>query len=248
MAQLQSEPKYSKVIHPNTERDLFVPTPITQNIIDSASKYQAKSSDIFICAYSKCGTTWLQNIVWLIVHNGESFQGNMKKSIPMLEFDGCEFTEAIDDSVYPRIIKTHFPYSMTPQNPNAKYIYITRNPKDALVSYYYHVKGFPQFYFSPDVTINDVFPLFISGKIEFNSYFDHVAEWYLKRNEANVLFLLYEDLKRDSKSNVIKIARFLGSDYEEKLLANNEEVLERVLEKSSFESMRQQPNKWVSRM
>ena len=70
MAQLQSEPKYSKVIHPNTGRDLFVPTPITQNNIDSASKYQAKSSDIFICAYSKCGTTWLQNIVWLIVHNG----------------------------------------------------------------------------------------------------------------------------------------------------------------------------------
>ena len=248
MTQLKSEPNFSELIHRPTGKSLLVPGPITQSIIDSASKYQAKSSDIFVCAYPKCGTTWLQNIVWLIVHNGESFQGNMRKSIPMLEFDGCEVTEAIDNSVYPRIIKTHFRYCMTPQNPNTKYIYITRNPKDALVSFYYHLKGFRESYLCPDVTINNLFPLYVAGKVEFNLYFDHVAEWYSKRDEANVLFLLYEDLKRDLKSNVMKIAKFLGSDYEEKLLANNEEVLKRVLEKSSFESMRNQPkNSWVSK-
>ena len=248
MIQLKSEPKFCELIYRPTGKKLFVPAPIKQSIIDSASKYQAKSSDIFACAYSKCGTTWLQNIVWLIVHNGESINGSMRESIPMLEFDGCEGVEAIDDSVYPRIIKTHFPYSMTPQNPNAKYVYITRNPKDTVVSYHFHVKGYIQLFDSPDVTISNVFSLFVAGKVEFNSYFDHVAEWYSKRNEANVLFLLYEDLKRDLKSNVIKIAKFLGSDYEEKLLANNEEVLKRVLEKSSFEYMRKQPAiKWVNR-
>ena len=74
-----------------------------------------------------------------------------------------------------------------------------------------------------------------------------MAKWYLKRNEANVLFLLYEDLKQDLKLNVMKIGKFLGSDYEEKLLAHNKKVLGRVLEKSSFEYMRNRSkNSWVS--
>ena len=153
MTQTKSKSNFSELIHRPTGKRLLVLGSITQSIIDSASKYQAKSSDIFVCAYPKCGTTWLQNIVWLIVYNGESFQGNIKKSIPMLEFDGCEFTEAIDDSVYPRIIKIDFPYSMTPQNPNAKYIHITRNPKDALVLYYYHIKGFLDVFLCPYITL-----------------------------------------------------------------------------------------------
>jgi hypothetical protein len=37
-----------------------------------------------------------------------------------------------------RLIKTHFPYKLTPQNPNAKYIYVARNPKDCVVSFYHH--------------------------------------------------------------------------------------------------------------
>ena len=245
MSKVKSEPKFSKVVHPSTKEILYLPSTLNQKNMDSAARYKAKDSDIFVCSFAKCGTTWVQNIVWLIIHDGESFEGCMADTIPMLVFDGCEGVEAIDDSVYPRIVKTHLPYSMTPQNPNTKYIYITRNPKDALVSFYYHLKGFRGHYDCPDVTLNDVFPLYVAGKVDFNSYFDHVAEWYSKRDEAKVLFLFYEDLKRDLKSNVMKIAKFLGSDYEEKLLANNEEVLGRVLEKSSFKSMQQQPHKWV---
>ena len=73
-----------------------------------------------------------------------------------------------------------------------------------------------------------------------------MAKWYLKRNEAT-LFLLYEDLKQDLKLNVIKIGKFLGYNYKEKLLAHNKKILGRVLEKSSFEYMRNRPkNSWVS--
>ena len=221
-------------------------SPISQSIINSAVNYKAKPRDAFLCAYPKCGITWLQNIVWLIVDNGESFKGAMRSSIPILDVYGGEALEAFDDSVNPLIVKTHFPYSAIPLNPESKYIYITRNPKDCLASYYFHVKGFVDDYQCPDVTLNDVFRLFVSGEVDYNSYFDHVVQWYSKREEPNVLFLLYEDLKRDLRSNVLKIARFLGSDYEEKMLENNEEVLEKVLDQSSFKFMHKQPtNIWV---
>lgn len=248
MTDSKSEPKFSKVIFPTNGLPLWLPISDTcQSNINSAAKYQAKPSDIFVCAYPKCGTTWMQKIVWLIVHGGQSFEGNMRKSIPMLEFDGHEAAEAIDDSIYPRIIKTHLPYSMTPKNPKAKYVYITRNPKDALVSYYYHVKGFANSYECPNVTMNDIYQKFVEGKMEFNSYFDHVIQWYSKRDQNNVLFLLYEDLKLDLKSNITRIARFLGSGYEDDLLSNKGEVLQKVLEQCSFKYMKKQPkNTWVN--
>ena len=38
----------------------------------------------------------------------------------------------------PRILKTHLPYQLIPKNPKVKYIYCFRNPKDNLVSNYFH--------------------------------------------------------------------------------------------------------------
>ena len=53
----------------------------------SALQYTARPSDIFICAYPKCGTTWLQYIVYLILHEGKALpaSGSMTKEIPHLE-------------------------------------------------------------------------------------------------------------------------------------------------------------------
>ena len=103
----------------------------------------------------------LQNIIWLIVTHREPISKNKRKCIPMLEFDGCEAVEAIDNSKCPRIIKTHFPLKETPQNKNAKYAYIIRNSKDVLVSYHYYVKEFLQYYHCPDVTLEEVYKLFV---------------------------------------------------------------------------------------
>ncbi len=38
----------------------------------------------------------------------------------------------------------------------------------------------------------------------------HVKPWWEHRNDANILFLKYEDLKEDLASNVRKIAAFIG--------------------------------------
>lgn len=55
---------------------------------------------------------------------------------------GYEFIPNIDS---PRFIKTHLPFSLMPpsvMNKQAKVIYVARNPKDVMVSYYYLSRSF----------------------------------------------------------------------------------------------------------
>jgi hypothetical protein len=97
--------------------------------------------DLFIVTYPKCGTTWTQHITYLILHDGIPLAPDQRMDVvwPHLEEMGKDFVreKATIAGGY-RLIKTHFPYKLTPQNPNAKYIYVARNPKDCVVSFYHH--------------------------------------------------------------------------------------------------------------
>ncbi|KAL3199788.1 hypothetical protein MRX96_013453 [Rhipicephalus microplus] len=82
--------------------------------------------------------------------------------------------------------------------------------------------------------------LFLSGKVIYGDYFDHLLPWYERRNEANVFFLTYEQLKADTKAQILKIADFLGEDHGS-ALREDDNLLEKVLQTCSLESM-----KWVT--
>ncbi|XP_030853179.1 uncharacterized protein LOC105443706 [Strongylocentrotus purpuratus] len=56
-----------------------------------------------------------------------------------------------------------------------------------------------------------------------------MAAWKI-RDEKNVLFLFFEDVKRDPKKCIQQVAEFLGGPL-------SEEAQQRILEKSSFEGM-----------
>uniref|UniRef100_F6X329 Sulfotransferase n=2 Tax=Ciona intestinalis TaxID=7719 RepID=F6X329_CIOIN len=231
-------PKYVKVKDEATGIEIVLPGACSQKDFNSARKYKAKDSDVFVCSYPKTGTTWLLTITWLIVHHGEEIPKNYTDSIPTLEFDGCENIEAIDDGEFPRIIKTHFPYKLVPKNLKAKYLYITRNPKDAFVSYYFHVRGFNSVYHWKNPDLSNLYELYIKGEVTSGLFFDHLKNWYAHRNDPNVLFLLYEDVKQDPRNEVLKIAKFLGDEYEKKLKMDDGKILEIILERSSFSHMK----------
>ncbi|KAG0422848.1 hypothetical protein HPB47_001370 [Ixodes persulcatus] len=84
--------------------------------------------------------------------------------------------------------------------------------------------------------------MFIEGKVDTGDYFDNLLSWYEHRNDPNVLFLTYEDLKKDTTAWVLKIADFLGEEYGKKLRANPE-ALDEVIEQTNMVSMRKYVNK-----
>ena len=233
--------------HPESGEICWHPGHCTQEGFDSAMRFKAKKDDIFVCSYAKSGTTWLQHIVWLITHYGEDyFEGKAQADcIPMLEFEGDEKTNAVDTRGYQRLIKTHFPHKWVPLHSEALYLYIARDPKDVLVSYYFHVKGFPG-YKAPEFEMSTLYDMFMKGEVEFNDHCDHVAEWYNHRNDSNVLFLLYEDLQANLELEVVKIAKFLGRDYWERLQTDDSRLLKDIVKRTSFKSMSKGSNKrWV---
>ena len=243
-------PLMNKLKHPVSGETCWYPGGFNQTHFNSAMNFKAKKDDVFVCSYVKSGTTWLQHIVWLITHYGEGyFQGkSQRRCIPMLEFDGDKTLDGLDTKGYQRIIKTHFEHKWVPYHSDALYLYIAREPKDVLVSYYYHIKGFHE-YNALEFEISTLYDMFMNGEIEFNDHCDHVAEWYKHRNDPNVLFLLYEDLQDNLEREVIKIAKFLGRDYLERAQANNGQLLKDIVEKASFSSMAKQSNKeWVGNL
>ncbi|KAG0444931.1 hypothetical protein HPB47_013210 [Ixodes persulcatus] len=183
--------------------------------VRSALHYKAQPGDVFVVSYPKCGTTWMEHIVYHIF-NGRSPPKDILsrcREMPFLEFQGAD---SVRDMARPGSIKTHMPFRFQPYSMGAKYIYTCRNPFDCCVSFFYHTKAMPEYKFQ-DGTFDEFFEMFIEGKVDFGDYFDHVLSWYEHRNDPNVLFLTYEDLKEDTGTWVLKIADFLGEEYGQNL-------------------------------
>ncbi|CAN7995495.1 unnamed protein product, partial [Ixodes hexagonus] len=210
-----------------------------EDVLRSALSYKPQPEDIFIVSYPKCGTTWTQYIVYYILNGGvppKDFTDFLLRS-PYLEVMG---TEAASSMVRPGAIKTHLPFHKQPYSEHAKYIYITRNPYDCCVSFYHSFKGFP-LHEHKDASFDPFFDVFVSGKVTYGDYFDHVLSWYAHRMDYNVLFITYENLKKDIKGWVLKIADFLGEEYGAKL-RQEASLLNTVLRGTSFESVKKVAN------
>ncbi|GBM55732.1 Sulfotransferase family cytosolic 1B member 1, partial [Araneus ventricosus] len=114
---------------------------------------------------------------------------------------------------------------------------------DCCVSFYHHTKNASAYGFA-DGEFGDFLELFINGETDFGDYFDTTLSWWERRNDPNVLFITYEELKQDTEKNVLKIASFIGSEYKEKL-EKDEKMLQDVIRHSSFDFMKEHLNKLI---
>ncbi|KXJ05332.1 sulfotransferase 1C2A, partial [Exaiptasia diaphana] len=65
---------------------------------------------------------------------------------------------------------------------------------------------------------------------EYGSWIDHVLGWWAHRDDDNVLFLKYEDMKKDLPCAVQQIAKFLGKDL-------SPEMIQRIADQTTFTAM-----------
>ncbi|KAM3856400.1 amine sulfotransferase-like [Vipera latastei] len=64
-----------------------------------------------------------------------------------------------------------------------------------------------------------------------SSWLDHVEGWYAHKDDFNILFLSYEEMKKDLRRSVLKICNFLGKKLTEK-------EVDDVVDKATFDNMK----------
>ena len=70
----------------------------------------------------------------------------------------------------PRVIKTHLPLEFLPPKllDTCKVIFVSRNPKDACVSFYHHHILLPDYHFNGD--FSNFATLYLKGAVEYGDY------------------------------------------------------------------------------
>ena len=211
--------------------------------IESINDFTPLDDDIVVVSYPKSGTTWLQFIVWLLVRQRELGDNEtLTDCFPHLEELGAARAAAQEK---PRLIKTHLQRSWLKCSDRARYIVIARNPFDCVVSFYHHTRGFPRHYEFADGRFEAYFDCFLAGEVDFGDYFDHLLSWSPEQCPAQTLFVTYETLKRDARSTISRLARFLGRGVQE--FVDKDGRLDWVIETSSFDRMRKKQRRWSSR-
>lgn len=219
---------------------ILQPTP-TCDIWDQIWNFQAKSDDLLIATYPKAGTTWTQEIVDLIQNEGDvdkSQRAPIHVRIPFIEWIIPSIgsgLERANEMPSPRTLKTHLPIHLLPPSfieKNCKIIYVARNPKDNMVSYY-HFQRMNKSLPAPG-TWEEYFENFLAGKVCWGSWYDHVKGWWKAKDQHRILYLFYEDLKKNTKHEIQKVAEFIGKNLDD-------EILDKIVHHTSFDVMKENP-------
>ena len=100
----------------------------------------------------------------------------------------------------PRGFKSHLSFDRIPKG--CKYINVIRDPLDAAYSSFKFMEGW---YLEPGAVSPDDF---VSQSLKRGDYYHHFISWWPQRNNKNVLYLVYEDMKKYLSSNIKKISKF----------------------------------------
>jgi len=208
--------------------------------------FTPRAGDIFVCTPAKCGTTWMQTIVANLLWPDGNFPGQIVNGIaPWIEakFGSADAMHAmLNAQTFRRAMKSHSPADCIPWFPQAKYITVVRDGRDAFMSWCNHVSRMklidmmnaqaeaegllPQRKFDGDYRA-----YFRHWLDEPDNFFDVVATFWAKRDEPNLLFAHYNDLKADLDGEMRRVAKFLGIEIPQAKWPA-------VVERCTFEAMR----------
>ncbi len=176
--------------------------------------YRPEPTDIFISPYSKCGTTWMQQIVHGLRSGGSMDFEEITQVVPWLEMAHDMGTDpAAEQVATPRAFKSHLRWDQVPKG--GRYIVVLRDPVDAMVSLHRFMDGW--LYERGSISIEEFAGYYLRRGAD--GYWEHAASWWPQREREDVLLLTYEDMKADLAGVVDRVADHMGQGYDADRLA-----------------------------
>jgi hypothetical protein len=170
--------------------------------------YTVFPDDIYLVSYPKSGNTWMKFHLAVLFYNRKCGWNAINSVIPDAYYTS---NEELLKYPRPRIIKSHQGYDAR----YPKVIYIARDVRDVIISYFYYHKRLGYF---PNLDFDAFFDLFLSSGVWPCGWDAHVNSWLTNRDKVPGGFLLlrYEDLLRDIKGESRRILNFLQIERSEK--------------------------------
>lgn len=202
----------------------------------SGRAYAPRPEDVFVATQMKCGTTWMQQIVYEVLRRGRGSLAESGTALyaisPWLEsVKSVPISEAplVGTERPSRIIKTHLPATACPLEPQARYIYVARHPVSCFASCIDFIEDNAGRLAPPLGLVED---WFCSDEMWWGPWPAHVDGWWrAAQTRGNVLFVHFEEMKSDLAAIVKRVAMFLG------LADLSDDELDEIVRKSGFEYM-----------
>ncbi|KAL5568377.1 hypothetical protein UlMin_024952 [Ulmus minor] len=196
-----------------------------KGVVSFQQHFLAHDDDIILASCPKSGTTWLKALTFSILNRNRFtlkdsplLVANPHDLVPVLgHLHDTNFQFEDHENIKPRLFSTHIPYASLPptiKNSKCKIVYICRNPMDVFVSAWHFRPKFFDENIEPE-NIEEFFDMFCRGIHAYGPSWDHVLGFWKASLEKpdRVLFLKYEDLKRDNVSCIKKLAEFAGFPF-----------------------------------
>ncbi|MXO91681.1 sulfotransferase domain-containing protein [Pontixanthobacter aquaemixtae] len=176
----------------------------------AARPYVARSSDVIITPFSKCGTTMMQQMfhqLRMAPRGGDMDFDDISRIVPWIE-TAPELNLDInaEQRADPRGFKSHLHYEGLP--PGARYVITLRDPKEAFVSLYHFFSGW---FFKPgSITLEEFFPVWFREEAQRPNYYTHLLSWWARRGEPDTLVMDYRAVLADKRAAISRLAEFCG--------------------------------------
>jgi aryl sulfotransferase len=195
-------------------------------------RFAFRDDDVIVGTYAKSGTTWTQHIVGQLIFGGDP-QVKVAEISPWLDLRIMppDLLDRLNAQTHRRIVKTHLPLDALTFSPKARYLYVGRDGRDVVWSFYNHHASANQLWYDalndtpgrvgppierPDPDIRRYFLTWLEKDgFPLWPFWENISTWWAARDLPNVRLIHFNDLKRDLEGEMRKIAEFLECEVPE---------------------------------
>ncbi len=205
--------------------------------------FTLRPDDVIVATPPKCGTTWTQSIVAMLIFGKPGMDIGIGKLSPWID---CGFRDReahaaiLDAQTHRRCIKSHSPLDGITYDPRCTYLAVYRHPMDVHFSMRKHVENMAtdllKDRFPADISegfrmfLEDETPTGANDDITLDSIVYHYRSFRAWAHLPNVHVLHYADLTRDLPAQLSRIADALG-------ITHPPDVMAGIIEGARFATM-----------